>query len=88
MVGAGQAMAGFLAEMRKLRGFPLESRARVKVRGQTLETVSTITKVLVGPHPRALFEPPAGLADRARGAAATLKGGRSWAFFFPSSAMR
>jgi hypothetical protein len=58
--GAGQAMAGFLAEMRKLPGFPLESRARVKVRGQTLETISTITKVLVGPHPRALFEPPAG----------------------------
>jgi hypothetical protein len=58
--GAGQAMAGFLTEMRKLPGFPLESRARVSVRGQTLETVSTITKVLVGPHPRSLFEPPPG----------------------------
>jgi hypothetical protein len=58
--GASQAMAGFLSEMRKLPGFPLESRARVSVRGQTLETVSTITKVLVGPHPRSLFEPPAG----------------------------
>jgi Domain of unknown function (DUF4412) len=58
--GAGQAMAGFLSEMRKLPGFPLESRARVSVRGQTLETVSTITKVLVGPQPRSLFEPPAG----------------------------
>jgi Domain of unknown function (DUF4412) len=58
--GAGQAMAGFLAEMRKLPGFPLESRARVSVRGQTLETVSTITKLLVGPQPRALFEPPPG----------------------------
>ena len=58
--GAGEAMAGFLAEMRKLPGFPLESRARVSVRGQALETVSTITKLLVGPNPRALFEPPAG----------------------------
>jgi hypothetical protein len=58
--GAGEAMAGFLAEMRKLPGFPLESRARVLVRGQTLETVSTITKVLVGPQPSALFDPPAG----------------------------
>jgi len=58
--GASQAMAGFLSEMRKLRGFPLETRARVSVRGQTLETVSSITKVLIGPHPRALFEPPAG----------------------------
>jgi Domain of unknown function (DUF4412) len=58
--GAGQAMAGFLAEIKKLPGFPLESRARVSVRGQTLETVSTVTKVLVGPHPRSLFEPPAG----------------------------
>lgn len=58
--GASQAMAGFLSEMRKLRGFPLETRARVSVRGQTLETLSTITKVLIGPHPRALFEPPVG----------------------------
>ena len=58
--GAGQAMAGFLAEMRRLQGFPLETRARVKVRGQTLDTVSTITKVVVARQPRSLFEPPAG----------------------------
>jgi hypothetical protein len=58
--GAGQAMAGFLAEIRRLGGFPLETRARVPVRGETLETVSTITRVLLAPQPPALFEPPAG----------------------------
>jgi hypothetical protein len=58
--GAGQAMAGFLAEMRRLEGFPLETRARVSVRGQTLDTVSTITKVVVAPQARVLFEPPPG----------------------------
>jgi hypothetical protein len=58
--GAGQAMAGFLAEIRRLGGFPLETRARVPVRGETLETVSTITRVLLAPQPAALFEPPAG----------------------------
>jgi hypothetical protein len=58
--GAGQAMAGFLAEMRRLQGFPLETRARVSVRGQTLDTVSTITKVVVAAQPRSLFAPPAG----------------------------
>lgn len=58
--GAGQAMAGFLAEMRRLRGFPLETRARVSVRGDRLDTVSTITKVVIAPQPRSLFEPPAG----------------------------
>jgi hypothetical protein len=65
--GAGQVMAGFLAEIRKLPGFPLESRARVSVRGQTLETVSTITKVLIGPLPRSLFEPPAGYTVESEG---------------------
>lgn len=58
--GAAEVMAGFLAEMRRLGGFPLETRARVTVRGDRLETVSTITKVVTAPQPRSLFEPPAG----------------------------
>lgn len=58
--GAGQAMAGILAELRKLRGFPLETRSRVSVNGQVHETVSTVTRIDVAPQPRTLFEPPAG----------------------------
>jgi hypothetical protein len=58
--GAGQSMGGILAEVRKLRGFPLQTRSRVTVLDRVHETVSTITKVQVGPQPRALFEVPAG----------------------------
>lgn len=58
--GAGQSMAALLAEVRKLRGFPLQTRSRVTVLDRVHETVSTITKVRVGPHPRSLFEVPAG----------------------------
>jgi len=56
--GASQSMAGLLAELRKLAGFPLRTRSRVTVLGDVQETVSTVTKVRVGPCPAALFEPP------------------------------
>ena len=58
--GAGQALAGVMAELRKLSGFPLETRSRVEVSGLVHETVSTVTKVEVGPQPASLFEPPPG----------------------------
>jgi hypothetical protein len=58
--GASDAMGGILEEVRKLRGFPLETRTRTTVLGKTHETLSTVTKVKVGPQPRDLFEPPAG----------------------------
>lgn len=58
--GAGQSMGALLAEVRKLPGFPLQTRSRVTVLDRVHETVSTITKVRVGPHPRSLFEVPAG----------------------------
>ena len=58
--GADQSMGGVLAEIRKLRGFPLQTRSRVTVLDRVHETVSTITKIVVGPQPRALFEVPAG----------------------------
>ena len=58
--GSSQAMAGLLDEIRKLPGFPLETRARVNVLGEPHETVSTVTRLEVGSHPAALFEPPAG----------------------------
>jgi hypothetical protein len=58
--GASQAMAGLMAEIRRLPGFPLETRSRVTVLGRVQETLSTVTKVKVGPHPASLFEPPEG----------------------------
>jgi hypothetical protein len=58
--GADQSMAGVLAELRKLSGFPLETHSRVTVDGQPHETLSTVTKIQVGPQPAGLFEPPSG----------------------------
>jgi len=62
--GAADALAGLWDEMRKLPGFPLETRAVVNVLGEPHETVSTVTKVQVGPVPAALFAPPAGYRQR------------------------
>lgn len=58
--GAAQALGGLVAEIRKLPGFPLETRAKVTVLGQVQETVSTVTAIRVGPQAKALFEVPAG----------------------------
>lgn len=58
--GADQSMGGVLAEIRKLQGFPLQTRSRVTVLDRVHETVSTITKVVVGPQLRSLFEVPLG----------------------------
>ncbi len=58
--GASQALGGVLAEIRRLPGFPLETRSRVTVLGQLHETLSTVTKVRVGAHPPGLFIPPPG----------------------------
>jgi hypothetical protein len=58
--GAAESMAGLLAELRALPGFPLETRARVNVLGEEHETVSRVTRVRVGPAPAALFSPPRG----------------------------
>ena len=58
--GARQALAGLMGEMRKLPGFPLETRSRVTILGRVHETVATVTKVTVGTHPPGVFEPPAG----------------------------
>jgi uncharacterized protein DUF4412 len=56
--GASQAMRGILDEVRKLPGFPLETRSRVSVMGKLHETQATVTKVKVGPQPSSLFEVP------------------------------
>ena len=61
--GAADAMAGLWTEMRKLPGFPLETRALVNVLGEAHETISTVTRLQVGAHPAALFELPAGYRE-------------------------
>jgi hypothetical protein len=58
--GATQSLAGFVEELRKLPGFPLETHSRVTVLGEVQETLSTVTRVKVGPAERGLFEPPPG----------------------------
>ncbi len=58
--GAGQALAGLVSGIRALPGFPLETRMRVNVLGETQETVSTVTAIRVAPLPESLFDAPAG----------------------------
>jgi hypothetical protein len=58
--GAAQALPGLVAAIRELPGFPLETRTRVSVLGESQETLSTVTKIRVGPQPPELFEVPAG----------------------------
>ena len=58
--GAGQALAGLVAAVRALPGFPLETRMRVNVLGEVQETVSTVTAIRVAAPPDGLFDVPAG----------------------------
>jgi Domain of unknown function (DUF4412) len=58
--GASQALGGLMTEIRKLPGFPLETRSRVTVLGEVRETRSTVTKVQVAPQDATLFEVPPG----------------------------
>jgi hypothetical protein len=58
--GASQALGGVLAALRELPGFPLETRTRVSVLGDTQETIATVTAIRVGPQPAERFEVPAG----------------------------
>lgn len=58
--GAAQALPGLVAAIRELPGFPLETRVRVSVLGETQETLSTVTKIRIGSQPESLFEVPSG----------------------------
>ena len=58
--GASRALGGLLAEIRRLPGFPLQTRSRVEIMGEVQDTLSTVTKVTVGPFADDLFEPPPG----------------------------
>jgi len=49
-----------VAAVRGLPGFPLETRTRVSVLGETQETVATVTSIRVGPQPASLFDVPGG----------------------------
>ena len=58
--GARQSLGALLDELRGLPGFPLETRVRAKVNGENVTTVTTVTKIELGPLAPALFEVPAG----------------------------
>src|SRR5258708_38900897 len=58
--GASQSLGALLTEIRQLPGFPMQTRSRITVLGRGHETSSTITRILVGPQPRAQFEVPPG----------------------------
>ena len=58
--GASRSLGGLLGEIRRLPGFPLQTRSRVELMGEVQETLSTVTKVSLGPFAAALFEPPPG----------------------------
>jgi len=56
--GASQSLSGLVEALRTLPGFPLETRSRVTVLGEVQETLSTVTRVKLGPADPRLFEPP------------------------------
>jgi hypothetical protein len=58
--GAEQSLGGILAAVRRLPGFPLETRTRVEVVGRLHQTRATIKRIRVGPQPQDLFAPPPG----------------------------
>ena len=58
--GRRRRLPGLVEAIRELPGFPLETRTRVSVLGETQETLSTVTKIRLGPQPAELFEVPAG----------------------------
>jgi hypothetical protein len=58
--GAADSLGPFLDEIRRLPGFPLQSRSRVTVLGEARETLATVTRVKAGPHAAGVFDPPAG----------------------------
>lgn len=60
--GASESMAALMDELEQIRGFPLETRARVSILGQVQETLTTVSRVRVEPLPSALFELPSGYA--------------------------
>ncbi|HXY38901.1 MAG TPA: DUF4412 domain-containing protein [Vicinamibacteria bacterium] len=67
--GASQALFGLVSAIRALPGFPLETRLRVDVLGETKETVSTVTAIRALAIPKERFEVPAGwrlVGDQAR----------------------
>jgi hypothetical protein len=56
--GADQSLGGLLPQMRKLPGFPLETRTRVTAGAHVYETQATITSLEIAPIASALLEVP------------------------------
>jgi hypothetical protein len=56
--GADQSLGGLLPEMRKLPGFPLETRTRVTAGAHVYETQATVTSLEIAPIAAALLEVP------------------------------
>lgn len=60
--GASESMAPLMDELKRIPGFPLQTRARVNILGQVQETLTTVSRVRVAPLPAVLFELPSGYA--------------------------
>ena len=64
--GAAQALGGLVAAIRELPGFPLETRTRVSVLGETQETIATVTADPRRPAAGGAVRGAGGLARRVR----------------------
>ncbi len=60
--GATAAMAPLMAELKAIRGFPLETRSRINILGDIQESLTTISRVRVEPIPASMFDVPKGYA--------------------------
>jgi hypothetical protein len=60
--GASQSLLPLLDEMRRLPGFPLETRMRGRVNGAEVATTATVTRLELGPIDPGLFDIPKGYA--------------------------
>jgi hypothetical protein len=58
--GAAQSLGGLLPEIRKLRGFPLETRSQLTRDGHVYVSTATITQIKTDALSPSLFEVPEG----------------------------
>jgi hypothetical protein len=58
--GAAARLGPLMGALRKLSGFPLETHAVVEVLGQRVETLATVSRLVLGRAPAGLFDVPAG----------------------------
>jgi hypothetical protein len=58
--GAAARLGPLMSGLRKLPGFPVETHASVEVLGQRVETLATVSRLVLGRAPAGLFDVPAG----------------------------